>query len=103
MKKTRFWLAVCLIVTVFTFTGCGNQDDKNRDEVPDNKQNESVQQDMDDAADETRDDAEDLGDDIRDDIDDASDDVKDAMDGDDKKDDTDKKDNADKNQNDVKQ
>lgn len=110
MKKTRFWLAVCLLVTMVTFTGCGNQTDKNNDAIPDDQQNQTTQQDvgnngddnirddMENDADDVRDDADDLGDDIKDDVDDTADDVKDALDGDE-----DKSDNADKNQNDTKQ
>lgn len=110
MKKTRFWLAVCLLVTMFTFTGCGNQNDTNHDAIPDDQQNQTTQQDVgnngagdvrdetDKTADDVRDDADDLGDDIKDGVDDAADDVKDALDGDD-----DKKNNTDKNQNDTKQ
>ena len=110
MKKTRFWLAVCLLVTMFTFTGCGNQTDKNNDAIPDDQQNQTTQQeadnndagdvrdDMDNGADDVRDDADNLGDDIKDGVDDAADDVKDALDGDDEK-----KDNTDKNQNNTNQ
>lgn len=113
MKKTRFWLAVCLLVTMFTFTGCGEQNDTNNDAIPDDQQNQTTQQDMGnngagDMRDETekdansvRDDADDIGDDIRDDVDDAADDVKDALDGDDN--DKDNTDQTDKHQTDEKQ
>ena len=112
MKKTRFWLAVCLLVTMFTLTGCGGQNDANNDAIPDDQQNQTTQQDVgnngagdaddeaDKDADNLREDADNLGDDIKDGVDDAADDVKDALDGDDKTDDAD---NADKKQNDVKQ
>ena len=76
MKKTRFLLAAMLLVTMFTFTGCGNQDDRNNDAIPDDQQNTTIEQDVDDA-----------GDDIKDDMDDAADDVKDAVDGEDDRDD----------------
>ena len=104
MKKIRFLFMACLLVTVLTFTGCGNQDDTNNDAIPDNQQNNTVQQDADNAADDVRDDADELGDDIKDGVDDAADDVKDVLDGDDNNDDTkDEDDQTDKNQNDVKQ
>lgn len=111
MKKTRFWLAVCLLVTMFTFTGCGEQKDTNNDAIPDDQQNMTTQQDvdnndaddvrdeMDNDANDVREDADDLGDDIKDDVEDAADDVKDALDGD--KDN--QTSNTDKNQNDTKQ
>ena len=114
MKKTRFWLAICLLVTMFTLTGCGGQNDANNDAIPDDQQNQTTQQDMDNnnagdvrddmdnAADDVRDDADDLGDDIKDGVDDAADDVaddvKDALDGDDSK-----KENTDKNEKEVDQ
>lgn len=111
MKKTRFWLVVCLLVTMFTMTGCGNQTDTNNDAIPDDQQNQTMEQnaddtdsdirdDADDAADDVRDDADSLGDDIKDGVDDAADDVKDALDGDDK---SNNNNHTDKNQNDVKQ
>lgn len=100
MKKTRFWLAVCLLVTMFTFTGCGEQKDTNNDAIPDDQQNMTTQQDVDNNdANDVREDADDLGDDIKDDVEDAADDVKDALDGD--KDN--QTSNTDKNQNDTKQ
>ena len=113
MKKTRFLLAAMLLVTMFTFTGCGSQNDRNNDAIPDEQQNQTMQQNenngagdiRDDAskdADDVREDAEDVGDDIKDGIDDAADDVKDAVDGDDDNRDG-NHDNKDKNQNDVKQ
>lgn len=100
MKKTRFWLAVCLLVTMFTFTGCGEQKDTNNDAIPDDQQNMTTQQDVDNNdANDVREDADDLGNDIKDDVEDAADDVKDALDGD--KDN--QTSNTDKNQNDTKQ
>lgn len=104
MKKIRFLFMACLLVTVLTFTGCGNQDDTNNDAIPDSQQNNTVQQDADNAADDVRDDADKLGDDIKDGVDDAADDVKDVLDGDDNNhDDKDKDDQTGKDQNDVKQ
>lgn len=113
MKKTRFWIAVCLLVTVFTFTGCG-EEDKNNDAIPDNQQNQTTQQDVgnngagdvrdetDKAANDVREDADDLGDDIKDGVDDAADDVKDALDGDDNGNDKNKN-RTDETKNDTKQ
>ena len=104
MKTIRFFITACLLVTMLTFTGCGNQKDTNNDAIPDDQQNNTVQQDADDAADDVREDADDLGDDIKDGVDDAADDVKDVLDGDDNKhNDNNKTDQTDKNQNDVKQ
>lgn len=80
MKKTRFFLMALLLVTVLSFSSCGSRDDDN-DAIPDDQQN-SVQQDVDNGADDLKDDAEDLGDDVKDGIDDAADDAEDALDGD---------------------
>ena len=89
MKKTRFLFATCLLVMMLALTGCGNQRDVNNDAIPDDQQNNTIEQDVDN-----------VGDDIRDGVDDVADDVKDAMDGDNKDNNnagTDKNDNTDKN------
>lgn len=100
MKKTKFWLAVCLLVTMFTFTGCGNQTDKNNDAIPDDQQNQTTQQDVGNNGDgDARDEMDDDAEDIKEGVEDATDDVKDALDGDDDN----EQHNSDKNQNDTKQ
>ena len=80
MKKTRFFLMALLLVTVLVFTSCGSKDE-NTDAIPDDQQN-TVEQDIEDGAEDIKDDAQDVGDDIKDGVEDAADDVKDAVDGD---------------------
>ncbi len=84
MKKTGFFLAALLLIAVFVFTACGSKDD-NHDGIPDDQQNtieQDVEEGADDAADDLKngaddlkDDAEDLGEDIKEDIDKAEEDI----------------------------
>ncbi len=83
MKKTRIFLTAFLLMTVFTFTGCGNQNDVNNDAIPDDQQNNTIQQDLDDGADDVKDDADDLKDDIEDTVDNDDKDDNDGNDGND--------------------
>ena len=78
MKKTRFFLMALLLVTVLVFTSCGSKD-ANNDGIPDDKQN-SVEQGLENGADDVKKGAEDLGDDIKDGARDAADDIKDGVD-----------------------
>lgn len=87
MKKTRFFLAALLLMTVLVFAGCGSKDD-NHDAIPDDQQS-GLEQDIEKDGEEIADDAEDLGDDVIDGAEDAADDVKDAVDGDDERRNTD--------------
>ncbi len=98
MKKTRFFLAALLLMTVLVFAGCGSKDD-NHDAIPDDQQSgleqdiekdgEEIADDAEDLGDDVIDGAEDLGDDVIDGAEDAADDVKDAVDGDDERRNTD--------------
>ena len=85
MKKMRFLLTACLLVSMLTFTGCGNQKDINNDAIPDDQQNKTLQQDVDD-----------VGNDVKDGVEDAVDDVEDIMDGDNKDGKTDANDKTDR-------
>lgn len=70
MKRTRFFLMALLLVTVLMFTGCRSKDNNANVVPPDNKG--TVQQDLNDRADN-------LGNDVRRGIDDTANDVRNGV------------------------
>lgn len=94
MKKAKILLAMMLVLSVFTFAGCGGGN--NADDNADN--GTTVEESTDNAGQDLKDDVEDMGDDIKDGAEDMLDGTDNGTDNADKdKDKTnDNKDNTDK-------
>lgn len=84
MKKAKILLAMLLALSVFTFAGCGG--DNNADDSTDN--GTTMEETTDNAGQDLKDDAEDLGNDLKDGAEDMLDGTDDANNN---------KDNTDKN------